>query len=205
MSKAQGGRLDNFNPTSCRTAGRPAARSKPMPTATKVIAPLTYMFADDGIIPNNPALPLVLYKGGIDLSGSPDPEKVIEKTFAANGWRDMWCNGIFRYVQYHSTIHEAMGVARGRAMVRFGGENGEEIELAAGDVVILPAGTGHQLVTQIRELVVVGAYPGSGKYDLCRGSKAEHAKALAAIANVPRPATDPVFGSQGPLIALWKA
>ena len=28
----------------------------------------------------------MLYRGGIDLAGSPDPEQVIEKTFAANGW-----------------------------------------------------------------------------------------------------------------------
>ena len=56
----------------------------------------------------------------------------------------MWRNGIYPYVHYHSMIHEAMGMARGRAKVRFGGENGQEIEIVAGDVVILPAGTGHQ-------------------------------------------------------------
>ncbi len=102
-------------------------------------------------------------------------------------------------------IHEAMGVARGRATVRFGGEDGEEIEIAPGDVVILPAGTGHQCLTQSRDLVVIGAYPPSGKYDLCRGSKAEHAKALVTIRKVPLPATDPAFGPQGPLLALWRA
>jgi uncharacterized protein YjlB len=96
-----------------------------------------------------------------------------------------------------------MAIARGRATVRFGGDNGQEIEIAPGDAVILPAGTGHQLLNQSQELVVIGAYPPNGKYDLCRGSKAEHAKALASIRNVPRPATDPVFGPQGPLIALW--
>jgi uncharacterized protein YjlB len=55
------------------------------------------------------------------------------------------------------------------------------------------------------DLVVVGAYPPSGKYNLCRASKAEHAKALTSIPKVPRPATDPVFGPKGPLIALWRA
>ena len=75
------------------------------------------------IFPTIP-LPLVLYRGGIDLAGSPDPEEVIEKTFAANGWGDMWRNGIYPYVHYHSMIHEAMGIARGRAKVRFGGDNG---------------------------------------------------------------------------------
>ncbi len=121
-----------------------------MPTATKRTAPITHRFADDGRIPNNPALPFILYRGGIDLAGSPDPEKLIEKTFAANGWGNMWRNGIYPYAHYHSMIHEAMGIARGRATVRFGGENGQEIEIAPGDVVILPAGTGHQCLTQSR-------------------------------------------------------
>jgi uncharacterized protein YjlB len=176
-----------------------------MLTATRRTAPITHTFADDGRIPNNPALPFVLYRGGIDLAGSPDPEMVIEKTFAENGWGNMWRNGIYPYVHYHSMIHEAMGIARGRATVRFGGEKGLEIEIAPGDVVVLPAGTGHQCVTQSLELVVIGAYPPSGKYDLCRGSKAEHSKALASIAKVPSPAADPVLGPKGPLIALWRA
>ena len=37
----------------------------------------------------------------------------------------MWRNGIYPYVHYHSMIHEALGVARGRAKVRFGGDNGQ--------------------------------------------------------------------------------
>jgi len=176
-----------------------------MLTATQHIAPITQAFADDGRVPNNPTLPLILYRGGIDLTGSPDPEKLIEKTFAANSWGNMWRNGIYPYVHYHSMIHEAMGVARGRAKVRFGGERGEEIEIAPGDVVILPAGTGHQCLSHTPALVVIGAYPPSGKYNLCRGSKAEHARAPASVRKVPLPATDPVFGPEGPLIVLWRA
>ncbi|HLN39086.1 MAG TPA: cupin domain-containing protein [Xanthobacteraceae bacterium] len=176
-----------------------------MATAMSSAAAITYNFADDGRIPNNPVLPLVLYRSGIDLAGSPDPEAVIEKTFAANGWGNMWRNGIYPYAHYHSMIHEAMAIARGRAKVRFGGEDGAEIEIAPGDVVILPAGTGHQCLRHSRDLVVVGAYPPSGKYNLCRGTKAEHAKAVAAIRKVPLPMTDPAFGPQGPLLALWRA
>jgi uncharacterized protein YjlB len=167
--------------------------------------PITHRFKDDGTIPNNPELPLILYRRAIDLAGSPDPEKVIEKTFAAHGWGDMWRNGIYPFVHYHSMIHEALGIGRGSATVRFGGDNGELIEVAAGDVAILPAGTGHQCLRQSDDLVVIGAYPPGGTYNLCRGSKAEHTKALATIPNVPGPATDPVFGADGPLIALWRA
>jgi uncharacterized protein YjlB len=176
-----------------------------MPTATNRPLPTAHSFADDGRIPNNPTLPLLLYRGAIDLAGSPDPERLIEKTFGENGWGDMWRNGIYPYVHYHSMIHEALGVARGRAKVRFGGERGAEIEIAAGDVILLPAGTGHQCLSHSKDLCVVGAYPPSGRYNLCRGSKAEHTKALASIAKVPLPATDPVFGPKGPLIALWRS
>ena len=171
---------------------------------TKRITPVTHLFADDGRIPNNPKLPLILYRGGIDLAGSPDPELLIEKTFDANGWGDMWRNGIYPYAHFHSMIHEVIAIARGRAKVRFGGDNGAEIDIAPGDVVILPAGTGHQCLKHSRDLVVIGAYPPSGKYNLCRGTKAEHAKAVAAIRKVPLPLTDPAFGPQGPLLALWR-
>jgi uncharacterized protein YjlB len=178
---------------------------KPMPIANKSAAAVTHKFVDDGRIPNNRTLPFILYRGAVDLAGSPDPELIIEKTFGENGWGDMWRNGIYPYAHYHSMIHEVMGVARGRATVRFGGEKGAEIEIVPGDVVVLPAGTGHQCLKHGRDLMVIGAYPPSGKYNLCRGSKAEHAKALASIPKVPLPATDPVFGPKGPLLALWRA
>ncbi len=167
--------------------------------------PLTFLFPDDGSIPNNPALPLVVYKGGIDLAGSHDPEDLIEKTFEANGWSDMWRNGIYRYVHYHSMIHEGLAIARGRARVRFGGNSGETLDVGPGDVAILPAGTGHQCLWASPDLLVIGAYPGSGKYDLCRGSRAEHAKALKTIPLVPLPQSDPLNGEDGPLLALWRA
>jgi len=176
-----------------------------MPIVNKrTVQPITHVFPDDGNIPNN-VLPLVLYRSGIDLAGSPDPETLIEKTFTANGWGGLWRNGIFPYVHYHSMIHEAMGVARGRATVRFGGDKGEAIEVRAGDVVVLPAGTGHQRLSQSPDLVVIGAYPPNGQYNLCRGSKAERAQALTVIPNVPPPENDPVFGPGGPLLALWRA
>jgi uncharacterized protein YjlB len=172
--------------------------------STKTIEPTTMMFTDDGSVPNNARLPFVLYRGVIDLSGTPDPEEVVEQVFKDNRWGDMWRNGIFPYVHYHSMIHEGLGVARGRAKVRFGGSKGQEIDLSQGDVVILPAGTGHQGLWASPDLMVIGAYPKSGKYDLCRGSKAERDKALETIPLVPLPDTDPVYGQKGPLLRLWR-
>jgi uncharacterized protein YjlB len=165
--------------------------------------PLTFLFRDDGAIPNNPALPLVVFSGAIDLAGTAYPEDAVEEVFARNGWGDMWRNGIYPYVHYHSQIHEGLGIARGRARVRFGGENGKEIDIGPGDVAVLPAGTGHQCLWASPDLVVIGAYPKGGRFDLCRGSKAEREKALPLIPAVPLPQTDPVHGKNGPLLKLW--
>jgi uncharacterized protein YjlB len=173
-------------------------------SSTKLPEPLTLMFADDGSVPNNATLPFVLYRGVIDLIGTPNPEDAIEKVFRGNLWGDMWRNGIYPYVHYHSMIHEGMGVARGRAKVRFGGKFGREVEIAQGDVAILPAGTGHQCIWASHDLTVIGAYPKTGRYDLCRGSRLEHSKALVSIPLVPLPDSDPVFGKQGPLLRLWR-
>jgi uncharacterized protein YjlB len=173
--------------------------------ARKTVEPLTFLFADDGhSVPNNPKLPFVALPGAINLSGSAHPEDIVEKTFGANNWGQMWRNGIFPYVHYHSMIHEGLGIARGRAKVRFGGNQGTELDLGPGDVAILPAGTGHQCLWASPDLLVIGAYPDSGRYNICRGSRAEHTKALETIPNVPLPDTDPVYGKNGPLMRLWR-
>jgi uncharacterized protein YjlB len=168
------------------------------------IEPEAIMFADDGFVPNNPRLPFVIYRGAIDLIGLVNPEDAIERRFRDNGWGECWRNGIYPYIHYHSMIHEGMGIARGKARVRFGGNKGREIELAQGDVAVLPAGTGHQCLWASQDLMVIGAYPKTGRYDLCRGSRAEHTKALKTIPRVPLPDTDPVFGKDGPLLRLWQ-
>src|SRR6267154_1201509 len=95
----------------------------------KPTEPETFLFSDDGSVPNNAHLPFLVYRGAIDLIGTVDPEPAIEKIFRRNGWGDLWRNGIYPYVHYHSMIHESMAVARGRARVRFGGSTGNEIDL----------------------------------------------------------------------------
>jgi len=167
------------------------------------IEPLAFRFADDGLVPNNPTLPFLVYRGAIDVAGR-DPASAIERRFAENGWGDMWRNGIYPFTHYHSRIHEALGVARGRARVRFGGATGEELEIAAGDIALLPAGTGHRRIAASGDLPVVGAYPRNASFDQKRPGQVDHEKAVSAIARVPLPEMDPVHGPEGPLMTLWK-
>jgi len=69
-----------------------------------------------------------------------------EALFGANGWGDM-CATASTIICTISDGSEALGVARGNAVVRFGGDKGREIAIAAGDVAILPAGTGHHMLS----------------------------------------------------------
>jgi uncharacterized protein YjlB len=163
----------------------------------------TFSFKDDGVIPNNAHWPLVLYRGAISLPDILDPAAIMEDLFDENGWGDSWRNGIYDYVHYHSRIHEVLGIAKGKGTVRFGGNNEKTIQLKAGDVAILPAGTGHQCLAASADFLVVGAYPPSGTYDECTTSE-DHARALKTIPKVGRPRKDPVYGSKGPLLSVWE-
>jgi uncharacterized protein YjlB len=162
-----------------------------------------FRFEDDGLVPNHPSWPLVIYRGAVKLPEGLDPAAVMEVIFETNGWGDSWRNGIYDYAHYHSRIHETLGVARGTAKVRFGGKKGRTLSLKAGDIAVLPAGTGHQCLSASDDFLVVGAYPPFGTYDECT-TKDQHDGALATIPKVGRPRKDPAYGSKGPVTTRWK-
>jgi uncharacterized protein YjlB len=168
--------------------------------------PLAYRFADDGFTPNHPRFPLLVYRSAVKLEEGLDPAAIFEDLFAANGWKDSWRNGIYDFRHFHTGTHEVLGIARGTARVEFGGLHGKHLELKAGDVAVLPAGTGHKRLEASDDLLVVGAYPMPARgYDEPAPSEADHKKAVAAIAKVPLPKADPVYGRDGPLITEWQA
>jgi uncharacterized protein YjlB len=80
-----------------------------------------------------------------------------------------------------------------------GGEGGQAVELAAGDVVVLPAGTGHRNLESSPDLLVVGAYPTGQSATEYRGRPGEHAEAVPQITQVPDPEREPVRGRAWPL------
>jgi uncharacterized protein YjlB len=89
--------------------------------------------------------------------------------------------------------------------VRLGGEDGAIVEVRAGDVVVIPAGVAHKGEGASPDLLVVGAYPGGHGPDMRVPGASERERALANIAAVPLPATDPVCGKPGPLLERWVA
>jgi uncharacterized protein YjlB len=163
----------------------------------------TIMFTDDGVVPNHPRWPLIVYRGAVLTKGIKEPAVVIDALFAANQWGRSWRDTIYDYVHYHSQIHEVLGVARGTAVVEFGGVKGRRLSLRAGDVAVLPAGTGHRLIKASRNFLVVGAYPSSGTYDECTDSR-DRLDARKRIAKVKKPLSDPVYGETAGLRSIWK-
>jgi uncharacterized protein YjlB len=162
----------------------------------------THLFADDGIVPNNPALPLVLYRGALGSEG--DLATRCEAMFDAHDWPGPWRNGIYGHHHYHSTAHEVLGIARGSARVRLGGDNGATVELRTGDVVVIPAGVAHKRETASPDLLVIGSYPKGQRPDICRAEAGAHDIAAANVAKVALPACDPVTGEHGPLLDCWR-
>lgn len=167
--------------------------------------PHLFRFTDDGRTPNNPRFPLTLYRSPVRVQDASDPAALFEVLFASHGWRDSWRDGIYPFLHFHTHSHEVLGIARGAAKVRFGGVTkrggGRLLEVRAGDVIILPAGTGHQRLSKSRDLLVVGAYPRGGQYDEPRPDQVDHAEAVKSIAKTGVPASNPVYG--GPLKTLW--
>lgn len=161
--------------------------------------PTAHTFEDDGRIPNS-RLPVLVYAGAVDKDAGAG---AYEKLFADHGWLGAWRDGIYPFHHFHSTAHEVLGIADGSAEVMLGGPAGRRFELGAGDVVVLPAGTGHCRLASSSDLLVVGAYPNGMDWDLRRGDPAEHDEVVANIARVPLPDQDPVQGQGGPLVELW--
>ena len=176
--------------------------AEPMRNLVRVVEVEAHVFGDDGAIPNNPALPLLIYRRALDLPGD-DPAAACEAIFRANGWGGSWRNGIYPFPHYHSTAHEVLGICRGEAKVRLGGQVGVVRTVGAGDVVVIPAGVGHQNLGAT-DLLVVGAYPAGQRWDLCYGKPDERPRVLRNIERVPLPENDPVYGAEGPLHGHWR-
>jgi uncharacterized protein YjlB len=170
-----------------------ASERRAIPHALRLLA--------NGWVPNNPRLPVLVYRRALALGG--DPAATFEEALRRNGWPPRWRNGVYPFHHYHSNAHEVLACAAGHARLVLGGPGGKEVAVAAGDALVLPAGTGHFRIEASPDFLVVGAYPpDQAGVDLCRGAATP--AMLARIADLPYPDSDPLSGKSGPLMSLWR-
>ena len=162
---------------------------------------LNFKANPDAFVPNS-LLPLILYRTAL-----PPHVEIIEQRFLENRWLPAWRDVLFSHQLYHSNAHEALGVVSGRATILFGGPDGQQINLTGGDVVVIPAGVARKCLKQSADLLIVGAYPENGSPEPNGNGEpsdeAGYLRAVVAVAMVPAPALDPVFGRQGWLVDEW--
>jgi uncharacterized protein YjlB len=157
----------------------------------------TLQFKPNGRVPNS-RFPVLIHRGAVTAAAGVDLADVIEETFQRHDWLNNWRElGVYDYNHFHSTSHEALGMARGHITLRLGGEGGAIVNLNAGDILVLPAGTSHIRLDNSSDSQMVGGYPEGRDWDLIRDEQVTEGEARAAvklIGSLPIPARDPATG-----------
>ena len=85
----------------------------------------------------------------------------------------------------------------------FGGEQNPskfEPSVEQGDVIIVPAGVGHQLLDDFgSDFEMVGSYPKGMNWDMCYGQEGEDEK-IKEISSLGWFGKDPLYGDDGPVL-----
>ncbi|MES2456319.1 MAG: cupin domain-containing protein [Bacteroidota bacterium] len=157
---------------------------------------------DDGVIPNS-KYPVIVYHHAFYMEGMPAAD-FLETRFAENGWSNSFRWRVYDFHHYHTNTHEVLGVFSGNALLQLGGPEGEKFHVRPGDVMVLPAGTGHISLSHSDDFAVVGAYPNGLEPDLIKLEDIRPDQVAEKVDAIPVPGKDPFHGLSGSgLISSW--
>ncbi|CCM04638.1 uncharacterized protein FIBRA_06822 [Fibroporia radiculosa] len=157
--------------------------------------------------------PLLIYHGVFRHTPSISASKIESHLTDIGVVVPHWRYTMYRQSHFHSTTHELLAIASGRARLLFGGEgnpDGMKLEVQKGDVMLLPAGVAHRLLEDLGgeggAFQMVGCYPvGAKQWDMCYGDgrSGENDKEIRRrIISLPWFDRDPVYGDEGPAIHI---
>ena len=170
---------------------------------TFMLTPQEYFVERNGNFPGS-KFPVLQYEQALSLPKF-FPGRFVKSLFQKHHWSNNWRNGIYTFHHYHSISHEALAVIKGHAMILLGGENGQKVLLKKNDVIVIPAGVAHMNLGEKTDIVCIGGYPWGRDYDMNYGKEEEHPLVDDNIRKVPLPDTGPLYGSDDPLISIWKS
>jgi uncharacterized protein YjlB len=78
------------------------------------------------------------------------------------------------------------------------GEGGLQLRIAAGDVIVMPAGVSHMMTGHSDDLMMVGGYPDGRDWDNCQQEHITEELRRAAVKRImmlPIPGRDPATGN----------
>lgn len=155
----------------------------------------------------NSVLPMIIYRAAITPTASLEQDiDTTSRFLARNGWKVVWYTdkGLHPFHHFHSNAHEIVWVARGHQRGLFGGPDGTYATVEAGDLIVLPAGTGHFGLERTDDLYMIGGYPvDASRGNLFRSEESigvDFDDDIAAVA-LPR---DPMTGNEGVLTEAWR-
>ncbi|SJZ48548.1 cupin domain-containing protein [Consotaella salsifontis] len=159
-----------------------------------------HQLSPENDIPNSP-LPLILARGAVAMPTRPE---AVEEMVRGNGWTGTWVYTVYDYWHYHVTGHELLICVAGTAELGFGGPHGIRVEVAPGDMAVLPAGTGHRRFSASADFAMVGAYPPGQDGSITRVGAMDTAEAAARIARLALPQNDPLTGERPGIFDAWR-
>ncbi|KAF9889818.1 hypothetical protein FE257_006908 [Aspergillus nanangensis] len=179
-----------------------------MARVTQVIYPEAYYLGQGNLVPNS-RLPALVYRGVLPKSLD---KGEIQALCEANRWEKRGEWGPFWDAHFHPNTHECYAVFQGSSRLLLGGEGhdpptgGVEVDVRAGDVIVVPAGVSHRSLSAAGDYRYIGVYPEEcprWRNDWCEGKEAMSGL-QEEIRNVITPNHDPVYGEDGPLPVLWR-